>query len=575
MTRVGLTALAVCAALVLPASAPAATVGVEELPGDPPGSTDPQQAKLEFVAAPGEANRLTVSVADEDGDFFDLRLVDGGAPIQPGPGCSGGGAAGTPVLCKVRKPTVGDNYTCWKGCYAAPGTAWRLNLSFALGDGGSRLDTTALPGSVNNKGGDFFPSTSIEVTVAPGAGDDTVLTGPGPDEVESSGGADLVRTGAGFDVFRAGPVPDGPDDVDLGDAYEDTIDFSERRGGVRYEPNGQADDGASGEGDNLGPAGNVRGGAGRDALFSARGDILVYGARIAGGSGDDFILGSARNDLLSGGQGDDELVGRAGNDALKDPARYGGNGRSGDDVADGGPGDDVIELGRGEDDALGGPGRDRIVLGRDADTGKGGPGGDVLLGGEGTDEIEAGPGNDRLTGDTGSDWLFGGAGEDRIAAGMIVFRLWSYRTFLHSPGPLEHWTDEVGCGTGRDMVRAGLDDTATGCETTLRAEPLEVRGFADGDRYSPPGIKISIRSPGTVRLEGRGLTPRARAVRRAYGAMTLPLYIDERARRTLLREGHVELRLRISYRGVEGREVSRVYPIDLWQGGEVEGSEPA
>jgi Ca2+-binding RTX toxin-like protein len=559
---------AASAALALPASSLAATVGVEELP------TDRRQVKVVFAGADGEANRLTVSVAGEDPDFFDLRLVDSAAPIQAGPGCSGGGTAGVPVLCRVHKPTVGENYICFKGCYATAGTAWDLKLSFALGDAGSRLDTTALPGYVPNKS-DFSPSAPVEVTALPGAGDDTVLTGPGPDEIQPSSGADLIRTGDSPDVLRGGPVADGPDDVDLGDDAGDTIDYSDRIEGVRYKPNGQADDGAAGEGDDLGAARYIRGGAGADTLISARGDVLDYGAMITGGRGDDTIVGSRRGDGLFGGAGDDDLVGGAGDDELKDPAYFGGDGRSGNDSADGGPGHDEIELGRGDDEAAGGPGRDRMVLGPGRDTASGGGGNDLLLGGKGSDGIEAGPGNDRLIGDIGRDRLLGGAGEDRIAAGMVVFGALGYRAFLHSPGPLEGQPDQVECGAGRDMMRAGIGDTATGCERVLRAEPFEVRGFQSGTRHFPPRIKFSIRRPGTVRLQGKGLIPKTRSFRRSYGAWALGLRPDERARRALLRDGHVELRLRISFRAIDGREIVRIYSIDLWQRGEVEGHQPA
>jgi len=556
-------------ALALPASSLAATVGVEELP------TDPREVKVVFAGAAGEANRLTVSVAGGEGDFYDLRLVDSAVPIQPGPGCSGGGAAGTPVLCRVHKPTVGENYSCFKQCYATPGTAWDLKLSFALGDAGSRLDTTALPGYVPNKSGAFSLPAPVEVTVIPGAGDDTVLTGPGPDEIETSSGADLIRTGDGPDVLRGGPVADGPDDVDLGAAAEDTLDYSERTEAVRYEPNGQADDGAAREGDDLGAAGYIRGGAGGDTLISARGDVLDYGAMIIGGRGDDTIVGSQRGDGLFGGVGGDDLFGGAGNDELKDPAYFGGDGRSGNDSADGGPGHDEIELGHGHDEAAGGPGRDRIVLGPGWDTASGGAGDDILLGEEGSDEIEAGAGKDRLSGDIGRDWLFGGAGEDRIAAGMAVFRVWGYRAFLHSPGPLEGRPDQVGCGTGRDMVRAGIGDTAAGCETVLRAEPFEFRGFADGDRHFPPRIKFTIRRPGTARLEGKGLLPKTRTFRRGYGALAFGLWPDDRARRSLIHDGHVELRLRISFRADDGREIVWVQTVDLWRSGDLESREPA
>lgn len=534
------TLLAASAALALPANAPAATVGVEELP------TDPRQAKVVFAGAAGEANRLTVSVAGEGSDYYDLRLVDSAVPIQPRPGCGGGGAAGAPVLCRVHKPTVGENYSCFKGCYAASGTAWDLKLSLALGDGGSRLDTTALPGYVPNKSA-FSPSAPIEVTVIPGAGDDTVLTGPGPDRIEPSGGADLIRTGDGPDVLHGGPGVDGPDDVNLGDGAEDIVDYSERTEGIRYAPNGRADDGAAGEDDDLGAAGYILGGTGADVLIS--GKALDYRVVITGGRGDDTIAGSRNDDGLFGGAGGDDLAG--------------------------GAGDDAVWLGGGGDEASGGPGRDRIVLGLGGDTASGGDGDDVLRGDKGQDEIQAGAGDDRLTGDIGRDRLFGGAGEDRIAAGMVVDRVWGYRTFLHSPGPLEGRPDQVGCGTGRDMVRTGIGDAASGCEAILRAEPFELRGFEAGDRYLPPRIKFTIRRPGTARLEGKGLIPKKRTFRRSFGAFAFNLRLDDRARQSLVRDGHVELRLRISFRAFDGREIVRVRTVDLWKSGDLEAHEPA
>jgi RTX calcium-binding nonapeptide repeat (4 copies) len=571
MSRAGLLALAAAAAaLVLPASSLAATVGVEE-PAPVPPAPAAGEAKLTFVAGPGEANRLTVSVAGENADFYDLRLVDGAVQIQAGPGCRGGGAAGVPVLCKVRKPTLGDDYSCFKTCHATPGTAWDLNLSFALGGAGSGLDTTALPGVVPNKD-TSSPSAPVQVTVVPGPGGDTVLTGPGPDRIEASGGADLVRTGDGPDYFGGGPVADGPDRVDLGKGRGDTIDYSERGEGVRYEADGQADDGAAGEADDLGAAEYVRGGAGADTLISPRASLLDSGARIDGGADDDFIVGNEGNDGLFGGSGNDDLHGGAGDDALRESANYVGAENSGNDSADGGPGDDEIDPGRGDDETAGGPGEDRIFLGPGRDTAAGGEGDDVLLGEAGGDEIAAGPGRDRLSGDVGSDRLFGGGGADRVAAGMVVpwAWIWGHRTFLRAPGPLEGRPDEVGCGTGRDVVKVGSGDGATGCEGVLRAEPLELRGFLDGTPHFSPQVKFTIRRPGTARLSGKGLKPVSHTFRRDYGAFTFGLGPVGRARRALLRDGRVSLRLRLSYRAADGREVVWLRTIELRQREELE-----
>lgn len=572
MSRAGLLVLAaVGAALVLPTSSPAATVGVEEL------ATETRQAKLEFVGGAEEANRLTVSVAGEDPDFYDLRLVDTDVPIQPGPGCSGGGAPGAPVLCKVHKPTLGDDYNCFKGCFATAGTAWELNLSFALGGAGSRLDTTALPASAPNKN-EFTGSRPVLVTVFPGAGDDTVLTGPGPDEIKPSPGADLVRTGDGPDVLRAGPVADGPDDVDLGGGFEDVIDFSERSEGVRYEPDGEADDGGAGEGDNLGAARQVLGGAGADTLISAgwvpgTEPAVAIAPAIVGGAGDDLIVGSEARDTLSGYDGDDQLFGAGGDDWIREPIYPGEETRTGNDSADGGPGDDEIELGVGDDEAAGGPGRDRIALSLGGDSGKGDAGDDLLLGDEGNDELGGGAGKDRLSGESGRDLLLGGPGADRIAAGMVVLRAWNHATFLHSRGPLEKQPDRVGCGPGRDAVRTGLGDTAPGCEKVLRAAPLELRGLQNGARDFPPRIKFTIRSPGRARLEGKGLKPMTRTYRSGHGAFNL--WPAGWAQQALFRHGHVRLRLRLSYRPVDGPGVVYSRAFELWRRGGLESRGPA
>ncbi len=578
------------AALALPSASLAATVGVEE-----DLSTDPRQAKVAFAGAPAEANRLAVSVAGEEGDFLELRLVDTAAPIQPGPGCSGGGAAGVPVLCKVQKPTVGDGYTCFKGCVAESGTAWELNLSFALGDAGSRLDTTALLASVPNES-QYSPPASIEVTVVPGAGDDTVLTGPGPDQIEPSRGADLIRTGEGRDVFQGGPVADGPDDVDLGDPYEDAIDYSERSEDVHYDPNGLADDGAAGEGDDLGAAGTVSTGAGADILVSAGEGALKYGATLSGGRGADRLLGSPRSDSLIGGAGDDDLFGGAGNDSLLDPT-YGGEGKSGNDSGVGGPGDDEIELGIGDDEVSGGSGRDeidagpgddlvaggsghdRIRLGSGRDSGAGGDGADLLLGEAGDDEIEGGAGDDRLSGDVGHDSLLGGGGNDRIAAGMAVTRDWG-RAFLDAPGPLEGRSDRIACGTGRDEVKTGAGDTAAGCERTLAAGLLELRGVEQADLYFPARLKFTIRRAGTLRLGGRGIEPKRVVVRGDYMSSNLVLRPVDQARRSL-RSGRARLRLGIAFRAVDGRQtilfrtVDLVTPVTLDSGEQVLSGSPS
>ena len=79
-------------------SARAATVQVEEELGDT------NHAVLEFTAAPGELNALTVTLAGEEGDSYRLQLTDTGAAISAGAKCTGGGQPGEPATCTIHKP---------------------------------------------------------------------------------------------------------------------------------------------------------------------------------------------------------------------------------------------------------------------------------------------------------------------------------------------------------------------------------------------------------------------------------------------------------------------------------------
>lgn len=573
MSGVGLAALgAICAALVMPAGSLAGTVSVEELQGEP------RQAKVSFAAGAGEANDLTVTVAGEEGLFYDLQLVDAAGSIEPGPGCDGGGAAGVAVHCKVHKPTPGDNIVCFKGCQYEPGTKWELGLTFRLGDGGSRLDTTALPASARDPQ-QLWTSPLITVTVTPGAGDDTVLTGAGPDRIGPSPGADLIRTGDGIDAFEGGALPDGPDDVLLG-ADSDTIDYSERTGGVHYDPNGLADDGGAREGDNLDLVEVVETGAGDDTLAGPAppSDASLL---LVGGPGDDTIRGGDGDDTIRGGAGDDRLFGGSGDDQLLDPLYAALDGESGNDIGVGGEGGDEIALGSGDDRAVGDAGDDRIALdagsdratgdaGRDLiqlgpgpDHGAGGTGDDLLLAGQGSDVIRGQQGDDRLSGDAGGDSVFGGEGDDRIAAGMVAVGVFDAPLFLRSLGPLERSPDRVDCGAGRDAVKVGPEDSASSCESTPSAKLIELLGIEQEPGDPRPSLHIVVRGGGIVTIAGKGLEPKQFGSA-GYAGWRAPLLAQGRALGALRRDGHVELRARISLRALDGHEFARFRTVDIW-----------
>ena len=87
--------------------------------------------------------------------------------------------------------------------------------------------------------------------------------------------------------------------------------------------------------------------------------------------GDNIINGGTGNDSLTGGAGDDTLNGGAGNDRIR--------GLTGDDVLEAGDGNDLLEGGIGDDTLLGGAGND------------------VLNGNFGTDSVDGGAGVDTLS----------------------------------------------------------------------------------------------------------------------------------------------------------------------------------
>ena len=120
----------------------------------------------------------------------------------------------------------------------------------------------------------------------------------------------------------------------------------------------------------------------------------VASMMLMGGDGDDVITdeGNTINKILAGELGDDAIRGGDGDDVLR------GDSNSRDSGGTVG-GDDILDGGRGND-RLGGKAGDDILLG--------GPGNDQLWGDDGDDILRGGLGNDTLTGDDSS----GGQGSD-------------------------------------------------------------------------------------------------------------------------------------------------------------------
>lgn len=160
----------------------------------------------------------------------------------------------------------------------------------------------------------------------------------------------------------------------------------------------------------------IDGGAGNDRIEAGTGNDVAHG-----GTGNDSIEGLSGHDVLYGDDGDDRIFG----DGIAIPNSGGGFDRytsytpgeqHGNDIIDGGAGNDYL-LGQGGNDALyGGAGDD--YLNGDGEYLTAAPlavhGNDYLDGGAGADQLVGGAKDDELFGGTGNDTLLGDESPERI-----------------------------------------------------------------------------------------------------------------------------------------------------------------
>jgi Ca2+-binding RTX toxin-like protein len=182
--------------------------------------------------------------------------------------------------------------------------------------------------------------------------------GPGGDRLTAGGDADTLSGGSGGDALSGGDDGDTLDggsgaDTLRGEAGEDTVSYDDQVGPVTVSLDGQANDGAAGEGDDIGPDfEKVFGSFGDDTITGGPGNEELTGGsgsdRIDGGGGADKIRGNAGDDVIKGGAGNDELRGNAGDDTID--AGAGEDVVSGQDREDGGEDVDTLELRDNEKD---------------------------------------------------------------------------------------------------------------------------------------------------------------------------------------------------------------------------------
>jgi Ca2+-binding RTX toxin-like protein len=294
-----------------------------------------------------------------------------------------------------------------------------------------------------------------DVDVTGGGGDDTIKVtnasnisidgGDGNDSITASSyntAHATLKGGAGNDTLRGGHEVD----EFIGNAGIDLVDYSDRTAPLHVTIGTSANNGETGEGDNIHTdIERLIGGSAGDYLQAAGG--LATGVQLCGNGGNDTLVGMDGPDSLYGGAGDDQLFGNAGNDVLNgglgNDSLYGGAGTG--DVADYHDRTAAVSVFLDNSHPSGQAGEADRLDGTIEQV-YGGSGNDSLVGNAGANALFGNGGNDTLIGNGGVDALWGGAGNDRILAKDGV-------------------KDYVDGGAGTDSAQTDLIDTVVNVET--------------------------------------------------------------------------------------------------------------
>ena len=260
--------------------------------------------------------------------------LDGGSTF----GCPGGGGQdqlnggdGEDALCGGPGPGAASDNDVLSGgagedtAYYPRSAAVNVSLDGSAGDGSAGESDNVQPDVEDLTGGsgnDTLTGNDGRNVLDGGAGGDSLNGLGGNDVLTDSGGdvaADRLDGGAGDDLLAAGA---GPDTYIGGDGEDAVTDYAGRTSGVNVTMDGIADDGSSGEADNVEPdVEDVTGSSAADTIVGSAADNEIAGGggddTISGGDGTDGLDGGAGRDTIDGGGGRDDIVGGGGSDTLK------------------------------------------------------------------------------------------------------------------------------------------------------------------------------------------------------------------------------------------------------------------
>ncbi len=326
--------------------------------------------------------------------------------------------------------------------------------------------------------------------------DDRLVGGPGPQTLEAVAGTDTLSGGPGDDFMVNGS---GATTFHGGKGVDEASFFGETDG-ISVTLDGVANDGAPGEGDDVGTDVEiVFGGQGDDHLMgNAKANTLL------GYLGDDVLNGMAGKDTLGSGtgsmDGSDVFIGGAGVDTV-DEFHIGNLVLSIDGVANdrvaGDPSEGVDNIHTDVENVLGGLGNDRITGDAAANLLGGGAGDDTLIGGGGNDVLEPGVGTDTLTGGPGVDAASFADATAAITADLLAGSsagdgddsLAGIERLLGSP-----FDDHLVGSQGPNRLTGGAgDDHLQG----LSGNDALVGGDGDDDLDGGPGSDTCTQGPGS------------------------------------------------------------------------------